>query len=215
MESGTSLPKIGPSVRVPKIAPSIQVTLSFHWKLMLDYKITTGTIIKSYRYKIMEHLSWDMFQRRVKEALKSKIETSGFSDGGSYVFRSATADDKYNEVNHFLSTIVEKKANYNREVVSEAEWKYEISPGLKMSLYQLYFTGPGIILACDTHSSTNGSDESVDICVNLEARTFVSGIKVVYGNSPFEKPNDCVKHYDRSDPDIVRGANNYSISDLR
>ncbi|KAF8244613.1 hypothetical protein K440DRAFT_609201 [Wilcoxina mikolae CBS 423.85] len=209
MQPSTSVPKIGPSTSVPKIAPSIQVTLSgcFHWKLVFDYN-TAGTITKNYRHKIIERFSWETFQRRTKEALQSKIETSGLSDGGSYVFRSATVDDKYDEVNHFLSTTAIKKVDFNREDVAEEEWKYEIGPNSKMSLYQRYFTGPGITLACDAHSSTMGPDENVEICVNLEARTFVSDIKVVCGDSLLQKPHDCVKHYCNEVPDIIRGTNN-------
>ncbi|KAF8538288.1 hypothetical protein BDD12DRAFT_843212 [Trichophaea hybrida] len=178
MESST---KTGPSTSVSEIAPSIPVTLPgcFHWKLVFDYN-STGTVTLSYRHKIIERFSWDTFQRRTKEALKPKIHSARLSDGGSYVFRSADVDDKHNEVNHFLSTIAIKKVDFNREGVAEPECKYEIGPNSKMSLYQRYFTGPGITLACDAHSSTKGEDENVEICVNLEASTFVSGIKVVW-----------------------------------
>jgi hypothetical protein len=56
----------------------------------------------------------------------------------------------------------------------------EIGPNSKMSLYQLYFTGPGIAVACDAHSSTKEPDGTVDITVDLEARVFVSDIKVMF-----------------------------------
>jgi hypothetical protein len=109
---------------VPKIAPSIQITLSgcFYWKLLFHYSSTcNGTVTRLFRHKTIERFSWDTFQRRAKEALKSKPHT----DSGSYVFRSATVDDKYDEVNHFLSTVVTKKTDFYREAAAEAEWKCE------------------------------------------------------------------------------------------
>ncbi|KAF8538289.1 hypothetical protein BDD12DRAFT_910899 [Trichophaea hybrida] len=211
IDPGVSVPKIGPSASVPKIAPRIQVKLSgcFRWKLVFNYDIT-GAITKTYRHKIVERVDWDTFQHRVKESHENTIRTTGLNGGGFYFLRSATVDDEYDEVNHFLYTLVKRKADFNREAVSDTEWKYEIGRNSKMSLYQLYFIGPGIALAFDAHSSSMGLDEVVDIRVNLEARKFVSGIKVVYGNSPLEKPHDCLKHSDNTDPDLnIDSASKY------
>jgi hypothetical protein len=54
----------------------------------------------------------------------------------------------------------------------------EIGSNSNLALYQLYFTGPGISLVCDAHSSFHGQEERVEISVELEARQFVSNIKV-------------------------------------
>ncbi|KAF8538285.1 hypothetical protein BDD12DRAFT_885557 [Trichophaea hybrida] len=175
MESTASVPKIGPSTSVPKFAPSTSAPLflpsTSSRRSLLAYKS---------KYPAASTGSSYTFQLRAKEALKSKIETAGHGEGDSYVFCSATVENRYDEVSHFLSTIAIKKVDFNREVVAEAESKYEVGSKFKMSLYQRYFIGSGISLSCDAYSSTKGEGENIEICVNLEAHEFISHIKAMF-----------------------------------
>ncbi|KAF8535215.1 hypothetical protein BDD12DRAFT_753239 [Trichophaea hybrida] len=181
----------------------------FYWKLVFDYHNTNnaGSITHSYRCKTIERFCCTTFLEKSQESLsreqRQRLDLN-FEIGSAFKIFSANVDYQYEEINHFLSTTVRAQEDTNRETISELERKC-VGPQSKLSLYQRYFVAPGITIACDVHSTIKQPDQQVRIDVMMQPVEFVSGIKVVYGDSEFEKPYDCLKDLHGGSSDINAG----------
>jgi len=180
----------------------------FYWKLVFDYDNSNnaGSITQTYRYRTIEKFRRSTFLEKTQESLhQTQNATLGLNINTTYSFFSANVDYRYEEINDFFSTTVRAQVDASLENFSEIERRYEIGPHSKLALYQRYFVAPGITYACDAHSTTQGPDERVRIDVTMKRLEFVSNIKVVYGNSEFEKPDDCLKDVQGGSSDINAG----------
>ena len=171
----------------------------FYWKLVFDYDNSNnaGSITQTYRYKTIEKFRRSTFLEKAQESLhQTQNATLGLNIDTTYSLFSANVDYRYEEINDFFTTTVRAQADASLEKFSEIERRCmyphthtrsylggadnvdEIGPHSKLALYQRYFVAPGITYACDTHSTTQGSDERVRIDVTMKRLDFVSNIKV-------------------------------------
>ncbi|KAA8907998.1 hypothetical protein FN846DRAFT_946297 [Sphaerosporella brunnea] len=198
------------AVASARMVASTEVPLKgcFYWKLVFDYDNSdnAGTITQTYRHRTIERFSQSTFSERATEATRK--ESGSVKVGSEYRVVSASVEYGFEgswQVNDMLSTTTRSQTDLNREIVSEFEREYRIGPHSKLSLYQLYFDGPGITYGCDVYRTTKEPREEVMIHVRMKEIEFVSGITVVYGNSQFEKPDDSVKEIHGGNADINAG----------
>ncbi|KAJ3559459.1 hypothetical protein NM688_g336 [Phlebia brevispora] len=92
---------------------------------------------------------------------------------------------------------------------------YIVGPDAPLTLYQLYFTAPGIHHDCNVYSVASEKQQekvSVDIAVKCQQVRFISGISLQIGHTPEEEPIGCIHQYDRGLGDVCTNNINHDYA---
>jgi len=127
------------------------------------------------------------------------VDVSGVLDILSIVFKSSVAQS----ISSAYESIVEKKME--RKSSKRMTEEFVVGPNSKMTMYRLFYSGPGVAYATETFSSEPKPMNDVLINCNVRQKPLLKDIKVVYTDSAFQRPYDLIDDAIHGKPDINIG----------
>ncbi|GAB1198007.1 hypothetical protein APSETT444_007313 [Aspergillus pseudonomiae] len=196
---------------------SIEIPAEVSWSKAFDYyngKDTTTTRTDKYTW------SRKMVKGRFREDANQAIAEAKFRGqftgeyGASWDVVSAKARVEYevsadikNTVNSVTRDEVKEEIFESGEEVTE----YNIGPENRLIGYRMHFNGGGVSVASRqiiTRPEPDPNFEKVlssNITCALEAKRFLRGIQVVYGDKEWQRPDNCIPVDNNKSPDINKG----------
>jgi len=194
---------------------TVQVEGRIFWKLVFEYDNTdnSGEIRQEISTDIVKSYKSSTFREDVSKVTHSYLEKIGVSTeaGASYGPVSAKVSASYEnskEINDLMETTTRSQTETTVESKVTIKRSYTVGPHSKLSLFQQYFSSPGVELAADVFSTKPGKDQestAVNIEVVVQATEFIENIQVIYGDHPANAPEGRVREIAGKSDDINAG----------
>ncbi|KAG5725213.1 hypothetical protein E4T56_gene10119 [Termitomyces sp. T112] len=185
--------------------PTIAIKARSAWELISDYdnRENANEVTITFDFVTSGSYISAMFNEAVASEARKLAESGSvqLESGVSYGPITASTQAGY-QMSSEINTMLENTIGEQPEGI--VSWDKKVTEGYtvhaysRLILYQRHFYGPGIsvqdssILLDDVPLNAADAEEEVLINIELEPKSFISGIQVVYGDQASDAPDDRV-----------------------